>query len=85
MKAFATFGKCSYRSSHPQVARMNAQERLLFEALDEEFTSGQVEEKAQELGMNVSTVQRYLSNYIKKYEVAVRVKNGLCRKVNVPQ
>ena len=85
MKAFATFGKCSYRSSHPQVARMNAQERLLFEALDEEFTSGQVEEKAQELGMNVSTVQRYLSNYIKKYEVAVRVKNGLFRKVNVPQ
>lgn len=85
MKAFATFGKCSYRSSHPQVARMNAQERLLFEALDEEFTSGQVEEKAQELGMNVRTVQRYLSNYIKKYEVAVRVKNGLFRKVNVPQ
>lgn len=85
MKVYATFGKRSFMSGNPQLARLKAQELCLFEALSEVYTTDQVNKKAEELGMNVATVQRYLRNYITKYEVAVRVKNGLFRKVTFPQ
>lgn len=67
------------------LAELSAPERTLYDALGEEFDTKCINETANRLHMNQDTVRRYVGNYVNKHHIAVRVKNGLYRKVNPKQ
>ncbi len=68
------------KNDTPAMAAMQANERRLFEALPQEFTTKEVMEKAQQTGIAQKTAERYLGNFVSKYHLADRVSNGHYRK-----
>lgn len=64
-----------------QLAQMNQQELTLFNALPDEFTSADVVEVVQSNHINPETARRYIGNFVKKYKVCSRVKNGVFAKI----
>ena len=59
-----------------QLAQMTTPELALFNALPNGYTSIEAGEVAKRLGINPDTSRRYLSAFVNKYKVSVRVKNG---------
>lgn len=62
------------------LAALSAPERKLYDELGMEFDTQSINEAAIRLQMNLDTVRRYVGNYVNKYHIADRVKNGLFRK-----
>lgn len=60
---------------------LSAPERTLYDALGVEFDTNSINEAADRLHMNQATVRRYVGNYVNKYHIAERIKNGLYRKI----
>lgn len=65
-----------------ELAKLSQPERTLYDALGEEFDSNSIKEAAVRLHMNPDTVRRYVGNYVNKYHIAERVKNGQYRKIS---
>ena len=63
-----------------ETADMLNQERLLFQSLGTEFTTDDVRQKAKEKNIPWKTAERYLSHFVGKHHLAVRIKNGLYKK-----
>ena len=64
-----------------QKHNMNASEASFFQALGSEFTSEEARQCAQSLNISFDSARRYIGRYVNVYHVAVRVKNGLYRKI----
>lgn len=64
-----------------ELAEMSQPERVLYDALSDEFSSDDVKETASCNHINPDTARRYLGKYVNAYHVAERVKNGLYRKI----
>jgi hypothetical protein len=62
------------------ASMMTALERRLFDALPTDFTTNDCRQAAQRLGIPWKTAERYLGNFISRYHVAIRIKNGHYRK-----
>ena len=61
-------------------AMMNEGEKHLFSALGQEFTTQDCKLKAKTLGIPWKTAERYIGNFISKYHIADRIKNGQYQK-----
>jgi hypothetical protein len=61
-------------------AMMNEGEKHLFSSLSQEFTTQECKQKAKTLGIPWKTAERYIGNFISKYHIADRIKNGLYQK-----
>ena len=61
-------------------AMMNEGEKHLFSALGQDFTTQECKQKAKTLGIPWKTAERYIGNFISKYHIADRIKNGLYQK-----
>ena len=59
-----------------KLAGMTAQEKALYNALGQEFTSNDVHNTAITLNTNPDTARRYLGNFVSRYHVVKRIKNG---------
>lgn len=68
-----------------RLADLTAPERALYDALGNEFDTKSINKAAGRLNMNPDTVRRYVGNYVNKYHIAVRIKNGLYCKVRPKQ
>ena len=55
---------------------MSAAEKRLFDSLPSKFTTADVRKTAAALGIPWKTAERYLGNFISRYRVAHRIKNG---------
>lgn len=62
-------------------ADMLADEKRLFEKLDGQFTRKDYLQSAKELSITEKTAERYVENYIKKYHVVIRMRQGHYEKV----
>ena len=60
--------------------QMSQQETILFNALDADFTTNDCRRKAQALGIQWKTAERYLGLFVSKYHHVDRVRNGHYRK-----
>ena len=56
--------------------QMSQQETILFNALDADFTTNDCRQKAQSLGIQWKTAERYLGLYVSKYHRVDRIRNG---------
>lgn len=63
------------------AAPMSELEKKLYNALAQEFTTKDCRQQAKKLGIPWKTAERYTGNYISKYHIAARVKNGHYRKM----
>ena len=61
-------------------AMMNEGEKHLFSALGQDFTTQDCKLKAKALGIPWKTAERYIGNFISKYHIADRIKNGQYQK-----
>lgn len=59
---------------------MSQGEKHFFEALATDFTTADARQKAAAIGMPWKTAERYLGNFVSRYHVVSRVKNGHYRK-----
>ena len=62
--------------------KMSNQESMIFRSLGKEFTTNDVRQAAEELEIRWKTAERYLKNYVNKYHMAGRIKNGHYRKID---
>ena len=62
------------------AAGMTAAEKRLFDSLGNEFTTDDARQTVSALGMQWKTAERYLGNFVSRYHVASRIKNGHYRK-----
>ncbi len=60
--------------------KLSAQELALFRALATEFTTQDCQQAAASLNMAWKTAERYLGNFVSKYHIAERIRNGQYRK-----
>ena len=60
---------------------MSAAERRLFDSLGTDFTTADVKKNAAAFDMQWKTAERYLGNFISRYRVAIRIKNGKYQKL----
>ena len=60
--------------------KLSAQELALFRALDTEFTTQDCQQKATGLNITWKTAERYLGNFVSKYHIAERIRNGQYKK-----
>lgn len=58
------------------IQPMKPRERQLYLALSDEFTTKQFEQTAKSLGIPLKTAQRYLGNFISRYQVIERTSQG---------
>ena len=63
------------------VKGMSAAEKRLFDSLDTNFTTSDAKKVAATISMQWKTAERYLGNFISRYRVAHRIKNGQYQKV----
>ena len=63
------------------TAGMSAAERRLFDSLGTDFTTADVRKNAAAFDMQWKTAERYLGNFISRYRVAIRIKNGKYQKL----
>ena len=70
-------------SDDPQLSiqPLKAREQQLLMALPDEFTTKQFEETAQSLGIPLKTAQRYLGNFISRYQLVERTCQGHYAKI----
>lgn len=80
-KIYAALGKDDEGLGNKKLAELSQPERTLYDALGEEFKTDDIREISANLNLNSDTVRRYVGNYVNKYHVAERVKNGIYRKV----
>jgi len=66
-----------------ELAEMTQPERVLYDALNDEFTSEDVKNVANANHINPDTARRYLGKYVNQYHVAERIKNGLYHKSKI--
>lgn len=79
---YAELNKENEEANKPKgYSMLNPAERKLFDALGDNFTKKEIDQTAAELGINLDTVRRYVSHFI-KYEVAQRIRNGAFKKVS---
>ena len=62
--------------------KMSNQESMIFRSLGKEFTTDDVRQAAAKLEIPWKTAERYLKNYVSKYKIASRIKNGHYRKID---
>ena len=62
--------------------KMSNQESMIFRSLGKEFTTNDVRQAAEELKIRWKTAERYLKNYVSKYKIASRIKNGHYMKID---
>ena len=79
---YSALAKDDERFTKKELAELSQPERTLYDALGEEFDTKSINETAGRLHMNPDTVRRYVGNYVNKYHIAERVKNGQYRKVS---
>lgn len=60
--------------------KLSAQELALFRALATEFTTQDCQQKATGLNIPWKTAERYLGNFVSKYHIAERIRNGQYKK-----
>ncbi len=64
----------------PSMAEMKNNEKCLLQALTPEFTTKDVMQAAQQLGIPQKTAERYLGNFTNKYHCICRISSGHYRK-----
>lgn len=79
-KIFSALAKDDEDPMKKELSKMSQPERVLFEALGDEFTSESIRQTAIALDINPNTVRRYSGKYVTKYHVATRLSNGHYRK-----
>ena len=62
--------------------KLTDQERLFFQELPDNVTTDIWKSKAEELGINVRTAERYIGNFVNKFHLMSRIKNGVYKKVD---
>lgn len=55
---------------------LSASERQLFEALSSDFTTQEARQAAERLGIPWKTAERYIGQFVSKYHIATRIRNG---------
>lgn len=78
---YAALAKDDEGLINKDMAVMTPPERILFEALKDEFTTEEVKDVSMAKHINPETARRYIGKYVNDYHVAERVKNGLYRKI----
>lgn len=63
------------------VQGMTAAEKRFFDSLGADFTTVSAKESALAIGLPWKTAERYLGNFISRYKVAHRIKNGQYKKI----
>lgn len=63
------------------IQPMKPREQQFLQALPDEFTTKQSEEKAKQLGIPIKTAQRYIGSFISRYQLVERTGQGHYRKV----
>lgn len=63
-----------------QLAELTHAERIIYNALNDEFTTNDLKNVAIEKNINADTARRYLGKFANTYHIVERVKNGLYRK-----
>lgn len=81
-KIFASLNKEEDRNIFNHPVDLSAQERRLYDALPEEYTSTHVRDTAISLGINPDTARRYNGTFVKQ-NIAQRITNGRFTKINI--
>ena len=77
---YAALAKDDEGLLNQQLAELTHAERIIYNALNDEFTTNDLKNVAIEKNINADTARRYLGKFANTYHIVERVKNGLYRK-----
>lgn len=78
---FTDLNKSNSGLQNLSTNKMTPAEQSIFNQLEQRFTTEDFRKVSDNLNMNIQTTRRYLNNYLNKYKVVKRVKNGLYCKI----
>jgi hypothetical protein len=64
----------------PSLNRLNAQEKQLYNALGRSFTTAEAKHTAKSLSIPWKSAERYIGNFVSKYGIVRRIRNGQYQK-----
>ena len=83
IKIYASLAKEEDTNLFTHNVNLNAGEKRLFQALPIDFNTEIIEQTLKQLDIKANTAKRYLSDFVKKHQIAERIGKGHYLKINL--